>query len=71
MFGQMKNFMKNQGCGHWAGQGAYSHPPLQFLNNTFSLLLFTGVQKLYRPEMSRFLICMLQFLDNLRQLFIF
>ena len=34
-------------------------------------LLFTGVQKSYGPEISRFLPCMLQVLENLRQLFIF
>ena len=30
-----------------------------------------GVQKLYGPEISWFLPCVLQFLDNLWQLFIF
>ena len=35
------------------------------------ILPFTGVQKLYGPEISRFLPCMLQFLDNLRRIFIY
>ena len=35
------------------------------------LLLFTGVQKLYRPEISRFLPCVLPVLPNLRELLIF
>ena len=34
-------------------------------------LLFTGVQKLYRPEISRFSPCRLQFLDNIQQLLTF
>ena len=34
-------------------------------------LLFTGAQKSYGPEIARFLTCKLQFLENLRQLFIF
>ena len=28
------------------------------------ILLFMGVQKLYGPEISQFLLCMLQFLDD-------
>ena len=32
------------------------------------ILDFTGVQKLYGPEISRFLPCMIQVLDNLQQL---
>ena len=35
------------------------------------ILLFTGIQKLYGQEISRLLLCMLQFMDNLRLLFIF
>ena len=35
------------------------------------ILLFKGVQKFYGPEILRFLLCMLQFLDNLRQVCIF
>ena len=33
-----------------------------------SITIFTGVQKLQGPEISRFLPCMLQFLDNLQRL---
>ena len=43
----------------------------QFHFQKSGILLFTGIQKLYGPEISRFLPCMLQFLDNLRRLFIF
>ena len=42
---------------------------LQF--QTSGVLLFMGVQRLYGPKISRFLPCMLQYLDNLWQLFIF
>ena len=31
---------------------------------TSEILLSMGVQKLYRPEISRFLLCMLQFWDD-------
>ena len=43
----------------------------QFLFQTSGILLLTGVQKLCGPEISRFLPCILQFLDNLWWLFIF
>ena len=43
--------------------------PFQF--QTSEILIFTGVQKLYGTEISRFLPCMLQFLANLRRTFIF
>ena len=43
----------------------------QFQFITSRILLFTGVQQLYGSEIARFLSSMLQFLDNLRQLFIF
>ena len=43
----------------------------QFQFQTSGILLFKGVQKLYGPEISRFLPCIQQFLDNLRQIFIF
>ena len=43
----------------------------QFQFQTSGMLLFTGIQKLYGTETSRFLPCMLHFLDNLRQPFIF
>ena len=36
---------------------------------TSAILLFTDVPKLYRPEISQVLPCMLQFLDNLWQYF--
>ena len=39
----------------------------QFLFETSGILLLTGVQKLYGPDISSFLPCMLQFLDNLRK----
>ena len=53
--------------------------PLQFPNqtrsNNFNSIIrdiaFTGVQKLCGPGISRFLPYILQFLDNLRLLFIF
>ena len=62
------------------GGGGGAYRPLQFLNQTiftsFSFkhkryCFFMGVQKLYEPEISRFLPCMLQFLENLHWLFIF
>ena len=43
----------------------------QFPFQISGILLLTGVQKLYGPEISLFLPCMLQFLDNLWRLFIF
>ena len=42
----------------------------QFEFQTSGILLLAGVQKLYGPEISQFLPCVLQVLDNLRQLFI-
>ena len=45
--------------------------PKIFQFQTSGILLFTGAQKIYRPEISRFLPCMLHFLDNLRRFFIF
>ena len=47
---------------------------LSLKNNQFQTsgtLLFTVVHKLYEPEMSQFLPCLLQVLDKLRQLFTF
>ena len=43
----------------------------QFQFQTSGILLFTGVQNLYGLEISRFLACIPQFLDNLQRLFIF
>ena len=43
----------------------------KFQFQTPGMLLFTDVQKLYRPEILQFLPCMQQFLDNLWWLFIF
>ena len=43
----------------------------QFQLQTSRILLSMGVQKLNGPEISRFLPCMLQFLNSSRQLFIF
>ena len=70
--------------GGGGGQGRGLCPstphPLQFPNqkrsNSFSFkhqgyLFLRVVQKLYEPEVSRFLPCMLQFLGNLRRHFIF
>ena len=62
------------------GGAGGSWPPHQFLNQnkvqlfqfqTSSILLFMGVQKLYEPEISQFLPCMLQVLENICQHFIF
>ena len=71
-------FAFNQGCSHWGEQ--WSHDPSssvsepnkaqQFQFQT-GILLFTGAPKLYGPEISQFLSCMLQFLDNLWRHFIF
>ena len=36
----------------------------QFQLNIRVILLFMGVQKLHRPEISQFLLCMLQFLNS-------
>ena len=56
---------------HWGGQGAMlltsvSEPnKVQlFQFQTSRILLFMGVQKLYEPEISKFLPCMQQVLDN-------
>ena len=43
----------------------------QFQFQTSEILLFTSVQKYYRPESSRFLPCMLQCLANLQRIVIF
>ena len=43
----------------------------EFQFQTSEILFFLGVQKLYRPKISQFLPCMLQFLDNSWGLFIF
>ena len=70
----------NQGCSYWGGEGCRGPCPhlnskpkkvQQFQFETSRILLFTGVQKLYGPEISRFLPCMVQVLVNLCQLFIF
>ena len=61
------------------GQGGHGSPNSiskpnkvqQFQLQTSEILLFTGSQKLYVPEILRFLPCILQFLNNLRQLFNF
>ena len=39
--------------------------------SNLKVLLFTHVQKLYGPEISQYLPCLLQILNQLRQLFIF
>ena len=43
----------------------------KFQFETSGISLFTDVQKLYGPEILRFLPCMIQFLNNLWWLFIF
>ena len=43
----------------------------KFHFQTSRILLLTNVQKLHEPEISQFLQCMLQFLDNLWRLSIF
>ena len=55
------------------GAGGHGHPTSifepkkvsQFQFQTSEILLFTGAQKLYGPEISRFSLCMLRFLDNI------
>ena len=42
----------------------------QFQFQMSGIQLFIGVQKLYGPEISRLLQCMLQFLDNLLMFFL-
>ena len=81
-----RNADHQQGRSHWGGDQGGACPPYpptpftsiskpnkvqQFLFQTSEMLLFTGVQKLYGPEIPRFLTCMLQFLVNLHRLFIF
>ena len=43
----------------------------QFQFKTSEILLSTGAQKLYGPEISQISPCMLQFLDNIQQFLIF
>ena len=62
-----------EGEGGWGPQLQYPNPRR---SNSFSFkhqryCFLRGVQKLYGPETLRFLPCMLQFLDNIRRLFIF
>ena len=70
-----------QGRSHWGrGGGAGGHSPTtsifetkkvqQLQLQTSKILLFTGAQKLYGAEISRFSLCMLQFLDNIQRLLI-
>ena len=70
------------GVGEWLGCHAPTVPPLpnsisernsfqKFQFQTSEILLLTGAQKLYEPEISRFSPCMLQVLDNIRRLLIF
>ena len=72
-----------QGRSHWGGEAGGHSPPLPstsvsepnkvqpFQFQIPSILLFMGIQKLYEREISKFLPCVLQVLENLRQLFIF
>ena len=65
-----------QGHNYWGGQAG--HGPLNsisetnriqhFQSQTSGILLLTGVQNLCRLKISRFLPCMLQFLDNFESL---
>ena len=65
------------GGGGWQGEhGSFTsisepNKVQQVHFQTSGILLFTGVQKLCRPEISQFLRRLLESLDNLRQLFIF
>ena len=72
-------YICSQGRSHWRGQGGHCPPTSiskpnkvqEFQFQISGMLLFMAVQKLCGPEISRFLPCMLQFLDNSRRLFIF
>ena len=55
----------------WPPQFNFRSKQVQKVSVSNITLHFTSVQKLYRPEISRFLPSMLQFLDNLRRHFIF
>ena len=62
-----------QGRNHWVGGDhgpptsiSQSNKVQQFQFQTSGILLFMGVKKLYGPENSGLLQCMLKFLDNLR-----
>ena len=59
------------GGGVVRGQGGYGpkQGPAVSVSNIRDIA-FTDVQKLYGPEISQFLPCMLQFLTNLRRIFI-
>ena len=74
----------SQWCSHWRKGAGRPQPPSpsptliskpkkfqQFQFQTSGILLFTVVQKLYEHEISEFLPCMSQGLDNLRQLLFF
>ena len=65
--------MIEQSCNHWGAMASISEPNKvqQFQFQTSWKLLFIGIQKLYGPEISRFLPYILQILDNLWRLFIF
>ena len=77
----LPNFVYDQGRSHWRAREAM--PPLpftsisepkkfqQFQFQTSGILIYVDFQKLHGPEISPFLPCILQFLDNLRRLFIF
>ena len=56
-----------QGHSHWGGQGRISEPNKvqQFQFQTSRILIFMGVQKLYRTQISQFSQCWLQFFNNL------
>ena len=72
---------QRQRCSHWGGQEGHAPPTTtsisklnkvqQFQFQTSRVLLYMGVQKLNRPEISQFSLCMQQFLDHSRRLFIF
>ena len=75
-----KYFLDQQRCSHWRGQGDHASSTTSiseaikvqsFQFKTSGILLSMGVQKLYGPEISLFLPCMLQFLDDSRWLFFF
>ena len=80
----MFNVYRSVAFGGEGVQGAMTHPPLpppppyssisernkvkKFQFQTSRILLLTNVQKLHEPEISQFLPCILQFLDNLWRL---
>ena len=72
-FGCNDKYLIYRGVATGGPGGPWPHTPIskpkkvqQFQFQTSGILSFTVVQKLCGPEISRFLPCMLQILDNLR-----